>query len=59
MAQWVKDVVVLLQQLRSLLWHGFNPWPGNYHMLWAQSKKKKSHTSSKGLNIGIWVLIKS
>ena len=27
MAQWVKDPVLLLQQLESLLWHRFNPWP--------------------------------
>ena len=27
--------------LMSLLWHGFNPRPGNFHMLWAQQKEKK------------------
>ena len=27
MAQQVKDPVL------SLLWHGFNPWPGNFHRL--------------------------
>ena len=32
-AQWVKDLAL------TLLWHGFNPWPGNFHMLWAQPKK--------------------
>ena len=26
MAQWVKDLVL------SLLWLGFDPWPGNFHM---------------------------
>ena len=25
-----------LQRLGSLLWHGFDPWPGNLHMLQAQ-----------------------
>ena len=25
----------------SLLWCQFDPWPGNFHMLWAPSKKKK------------------
>ena len=23
----------------SLLWLGFDPWPGNFHMLWAWPKK--------------------
>ena len=31
-AQEVKDPVLLLQRLGSLLWHGFDPWPGNFHM---------------------------
>ena len=35
MAQWVKDPALLL------LWHGFDPWPGNFHMPWAQPGKKK------------------
>ena len=25
----------------SLLWHGLNPWPRNYHMPRVQSQKKK------------------
>ena len=25
----------------SLLWHGFNPWPGKFHMPWMWPKKKK------------------
>lgn len=25
----------------SQLWMGFDPWPGNSHMLWVQTKKKK------------------
>ena len=33
MAQWVKDPVL------SLLWHGFDPWPGNFCMPWAWPKK--------------------
>ena len=41
MAQWVKDPMLSLQPLRSLLWHGFNPWSGNFHLAWAQSKKQK------------------
>ena len=25
----------------SLLWHGFDPWPGNFRMPWVWPKKKK------------------
>ena len=41
MKQQVKDPVLSLQQLGLLLWCGFNPWPGNFHMPWVQKKKKK------------------
>ena len=36
-AQWVKD------QVLSLLWHGFDHWPGNFHVwqVWPKKKKKK------------------
>ena len=37
-AQRVKDPVLSLQQLGLLLWHGFDPWPQNFHMLWAWPK---------------------
>ena len=33
--QGVKDLVV------SLLWHGFDPWPRNFCMPWAQPEKKR------------------
>ena len=32
-APWVKDPVLSVQWLKSLLWHGFNPWTRNFHML--------------------------
>ena len=35
MAQWVKDPAL------SLLWWGFDSSLGNFHMPWAQQKKKK------------------
>ena len=41
MSQWVKDLALSLQQLKSLLWHQFNPLPRNFYMLWAQPKKEK------------------
>ena len=37
-AQQVKEPALSLQQLGSLLWHGFDPWPGNFCMLQLQSK---------------------
>ena len=41
MAQWVKDPVLPLQQLGSLLWLGLDPQPRNFHMLWSRPKKKR------------------
>ena len=33
----------------SLLWHGFDPWPGNFCMSWVQQKKeKKASALSRG-----------
>ena len=29
---WLEDPALLLQQLESLLWCGFHPWPGNFHI---------------------------
>ena len=40
-AQWVKDLAL------SLLWYGFDPWPGNFLMLWAWPKKKKKKKETK------------
>ena len=39
--QWVKDPVLSLQWLGSLLWGGFDSWPRNFCMLQARPKKKK------------------
>ena len=36
--QWIKDLALSLEQLRSLLGGGFDPGPGNIHMLQAQLK---------------------
>ena len=30
----------------SLLWHKFDPWPGNFHVPWAQPKKRERGGSS-------------
>ena len=32
--QRVKDLVLPLQWLWSLLWHWFERWPKSFHMLW-------------------------
>ena len=32
--------MLLVQQLGLLLWRGFDPWPGNFHMLQVQPNKK-------------------
>ena len=39
--QWIKNLVLLLQHPSLPLWHGFDPWPGIFHMLWHGQKKKK------------------
>ena len=41
--QQVKDLALSLLWLGSLLWHGFIPWPRNFHMpqLWPKTNKQK------------------
>ena len=43
-AQWAKDPALSLQQLGSLPWCRFNPWPRKFHMLQEQPKEKKKKT---------------
>ena len=38
---WIKDPMLSLPCFRSLLWYGFDPWPGNFYVPWVQPKKKK------------------
>ena len=40
MVQWVQDPELSLLRLGSLLWCGFDPWPGNALMLQVQPKGK-------------------
>ena len=40
--QQVKDPALSLQQPGSLLWHSFDPWLGDIHMLQAQKEKKNT-----------------
>ena len=51
MAQQVMDPSSLLLWHGSLLWQGFDPWPGNFHMPWTQPKKKMA-TASVGQGVG-------
>ena len=39
MVQWIKDPALSLQLLGSLLWQGFDPQPGDFHMLWEWPQK--------------------
>ena len=41
-AQWVKDLALLL-----LCGVAFHPWPGNFHTLGVQPKKKKKEKKRK------------
>ena len=45
----VKDSVL------SLLWLGFDPWLGNFHMPWVQQKKKKKEEEEICTEIDIFV----
>lgn len=38
--QWVKDSVLSLEWLGSLLWLRFNSWPRKFYMYQAQPKNK-------------------
>ena len=42
MALWVKNPPLSLLQVRSLLWHGFNPWFGNSTCDGCSQKGKKN-----------------
>ena len=43
MAHRLKDLVLSLQQLGSLLWRRFDPWPGNFRMPQAQPKRTPNY----------------
>ena len=43
----VKDTVLSLPWLGSLLWHGFDSWSGNFCMLWVGPKRKKRLANTK------------
>ena len=39
---WVKDLALSLLWLWSQLWCDFDPWSGNFHMLWAWPQTNKN-----------------
>ena len=44
-----------LQWLGSLLWHGFDSWPRNFYMPWAQQKTKTNiNPKTFGVAEKIW-----
>ena len=47
LVQWVKNPMLLQLWHRSQLWLGFDPWPGNFHMLWLSLKKEKKKKKKK------------
>lgn len=47
MVQRVKDLALSLQQLRSLLWCRFYPWPGVFCMPWVWPKERKKKNEEK------------
>ena len=47
-AQRVKDPALSLQQLRSLLWHRFDPWPRTFKCCRCGQKKRKEKKRKKG-----------
>ena len=39
MAKQVRERALLLEQLRLVMWHRFDPWPGNMPQMWPRRKK--------------------
>ena len=55
MAQWVKDLALSLLWHWLLQWHGFNPWPRNFHMPTnAYEKSEEANPTA-----GAWVTVEA
>ena len=46
-APQVKDLALVLLWLRLLLWHGFDPWPGNFQVLQVRPYQKSKREKKK------------
>ena len=55
--QWVKDPGLLLQLLESLLWCGFDPWPGNFSMMWGVVKRKCNNSNQNREHFRVRVMV--
>ena len=53
----VKDLALSLQQLGTLLWFKFDPWPGNFRVLrvWPKIKKNKKKRNEVLIQATIWM----
>ena len=47
--QYVKDLALSLQWLGTLLWRGFDPWPGNFRIL--RAWPKPNQTTNKKISV--------
>ena len=48
---WHNGLRIQLQWLKSLQRYGFNTWPGNFHILQVQQKKKKIQLKEIGVPV--------
>lgn len=55
MVQQVKDLLLSLQHLGLLPWHGFDPWPRNLYSpcTWSKKNKNRFPTSNKYLYMNV------
>ena len=47
-------VALWVKALTSLLWGGFNPWPRNFHMVWACPPPQKRERNEMQLSYAIY-----
>ena len=54
--QCIKDLVLSLQWLGSSLWHGFHPWPRNFHVAqtWPKNNNNKKKNKTKKQWMALW-----
>lgn len=52
MAHWVKNLVLSMHWLSSLLWRGFNPWPRNFRFVLHAKGRLAQGTSSPEIEMG-------
>ena len=57
MAQWVKEPALSLQHVESLLWRGFDLWPGLQYAVGTPKKKKKKKKAAATAKGKLRVLI--